>query len=203
MANQEHLHQLKKGSGSWNRWRNKNPLIHPDLSGAELSEFFLFGSNLSHANLYGCHLFKANLLGANLKNADLRHADLRDADLIGANLSRANLGRANLNWANLSKAKLIETTLNQADLSHANLNKTDFTRAQALGTNFSGAVLTDACIANLEIDSTTNLEGAIAECLFLHSPRQDRYPSDFSRTLSDTDFNQLVQSMVDTLVMRF
>jgi uncharacterized protein YjbI with pentapeptide repeats len=203
MANQEHLHLLKKGNGAWNRWRNENPLIHPDLSRAELSEFFLFGMNLSNANLFGSQLFKVNLLGANLKNADLRNTDLRDAELIGANLTGANLSRAKLNWANLSKAKLIDATLNQADLSRANLNKTDFSYAQALGTNFSSAVLTDACIAHLEIDATTNLEGAIAECLFLQNNRQDRVPNELSRTPSQSEWHQFVQTMLESLVSRF
>jgi uncharacterized protein YjbI with pentapeptide repeats len=210
MANQEHLALIKKGNGEWNRWRNENPTIHPDLSRAELSEFFLFGMNLSHANLSGTHLFKANLLGANLKDADLRNTDLRDAELIGANLTRANLSWAKLNWANLSKAKLIEATLNQADLSQANLHRTDFSRAKALGTNFSRAVLTDACIAQLEIDATTNLEGAIAECLFLQNSSDaaakiipDRLPEEFGRLLPQDEWNQFVQNMLESLTSRF
>jgi uncharacterized protein YjbI with pentapeptide repeats len=202
MANEEHLSLLKRGSAYWNRWRNQNPLIQPDLSRAELSEFFLFGINLSHTNLFGSHLFKANLLGANLTHADLRQTDLRDAELISANLTRANLSGANLNWANLSQAILIEANLNQADLSRANLNKTDFTRAQALGTNFSSAVLTEACIANLEIDLTTNLYGAIASCLFLDSPRQDRCLTDFSQAMTQSDFNHFLQTMVKSMVSR-
>jgi uncharacterized protein YjbI with pentapeptide repeats len=202
MANEEHLSLLKQGSGAWNRWRIQNPLIYPDLSRAELSEFFLFGMNLSYANLFGTHLFKANLLGANLNHADLRNTDLRDADLIGANLTRANLSRANLNWANLSEAKLIEAVLNQADFSRTNLNKTDFSRAQALGTNFSSAVLTGACIANLEIDTTTNLDGAIASSLFLGSPHENLVPTGFNATLVQSDFNQFLQTMVESLVAR-
>jgi uncharacterized protein YjbI with pentapeptide repeats len=202
MANQEHLFFLKRGNSYWNRWRNENPLIHPDLSRAELSEFFLFGMNLSDANLSGTHLFKANLLGANLTNADLRSTDLRDAELIGANLTGANLSWAKLNWANLSKAKLIGATLNQADFSQTNLSRTDFSRAQALGTNFSSAVLTDACIAHLEIDATTNLEGAIAECLFLQNSQHDRVPDASNRPMPEGEWNQFVQNMLDSLVTR-
>lgn len=202
MANEEHLSLLKQGRGTWNRWRIQNPSISPDLSMAELSEFFLFGINLSCSNLFGAHLFKTNLLGANLKNADLRSTDLRDAELIGANLTRANLSRANLSWANLSKAKLVEANLNQADLSRTNLNKADFSRAQALGTNFSSAVLTGACIANLEIDLTTNLDGAIASCLFLDSSRQSHNLIGFSQSLTQSDFSHFVQTMVESLVSR-
>ncbi|MBW4514450.1 MAG: pentapeptide repeat-containing protein [Timaviella obliquedivisa GSE-PSE-MK23-08B] len=202
MANEEHLSLLRQGRGTWNRWRIQNPSIYPDLSMAELSEFFLFGINLSHANLLGAHLFKTNLLGANLKSANLQDTDLRDAELIGANLTQANLSRANLSWANLSKAKLVEATLNQADLSRANLSRTDFSRAQALGTNFSSTVLTGACIANLEIDATTNLEGAIASCLFLGSSRQNPNLMGFSQALIPNDFSQLLQTMVESVAAR-
>ena len=202
MANEEHLFLLKQGRGVWNRWRIQNPSIHPDLSMAELSEIFLFGINLSHTNLFGAHLFKTNLLGANLRSADLQDTDLRDAELIGANLTRANLSRASLSWANLSKAKLVEANLNQADLSNTNLSRTDFSRAQALGTNFSSAVLTGACIANLEIDVTTNLQGAIASCLFLDSSCPNHYPIGFNQALTQSDFNQFLQTMVESLVSR-
>ena len=36
MANHEHVAMLKKGVDAWNAWREKNPDIHPDLSGANL-----------------------------------------------------------------------------------------------------------------------------------------------------------------------
>lgn len=38
MANTEHLKKLKQGVVVWNNWRNDNPNINPNLSGADLSE---------------------------------------------------------------------------------------------------------------------------------------------------------------------
>ena len=35
MAKQEHLAILKKGVGTWNRWREENPEVLPDLGNAE------------------------------------------------------------------------------------------------------------------------------------------------------------------------
>jgi len=36
MANEEHLKILKQRIEAWNEWREKNPQITPDLSGANL-----------------------------------------------------------------------------------------------------------------------------------------------------------------------
>jgi hypothetical protein len=38
MANDEHVAILKKGVRAWNAWRMKNPYIHVDLTGANLSQ---------------------------------------------------------------------------------------------------------------------------------------------------------------------
>ncbi len=51
MAKKEHLDILKKGVGTWNRWRKKNPKIRPDLSEADLSRANLGGANLRWTNL--------------------------------------------------------------------------------------------------------------------------------------------------------
>ncbi len=54
MANEEYLKILKQGVEAWNEWREKNPQITPDLTGANLNK-----ADLTEANLY-----KANLTGA-------------------------------------------------------------------------------------------------------------------------------------------
>jgi uncharacterized protein YjbI with pentapeptide repeats len=61
MANQEHLDILKKGVEEWNKWRENNSDIAPDLFGANLREEGLF-----EANFDGAYLSKADLTEANL-----------------------------------------------------------------------------------------------------------------------------------------
>jgi len=51
MANPEHLKILKKGSDHWNKWREENPKIVPNLSGTDLRKANLSKVNLSEANL--------------------------------------------------------------------------------------------------------------------------------------------------------
>jgi hypothetical protein len=105
MANPEHVKQLTQGVTNWNAWREKNPDVHPNLNGADLSD--------------------TNLTGANLRGADLRNADLHDATMSGSRLSGAYLSNANLSGANLS-----DTDLSGANLSNVNLNNTNLSGAK-------------------------------------------------------------------------
>jgi hypothetical protein len=121
MADKEHLARLKQEVHAWNRWRDENPEILPDLAGANL-----FGVNLAEANLRKATLSGATLSGVTLTRADLSGADLTRANLLGADLTGADLTRA---------------TLTRAYLSGADLSGADLTRANLLGANLHGATL--------------------------------------------------------------
>jgi len=99
MANQEHLYILKKGVTNWaifkpsfykwNKWRDKNSEIRPDLSGA-----YLAGAKLYEANLSG-----ADLSGANLYEAKVSDEEIADCNILfGATMPDGNRydGRFNL-----------------------------------------------------------------------------------------------------------
>jgi hypothetical protein len=49
MANDEHVALLKEGAAAWDRWREENPKIRPNLSCAKL-----FGTNLRGMTSFGC-----------------------------------------------------------------------------------------------------------------------------------------------------
>jgi len=95
-----------------------------------------------------------------------------DANLRGANLEGVNLNQANLKWADLSGA-----TLHRAELKDANLRE-----VLAIGTDFTAAHLTGACLEAWNIDHTTKLDGVDCQYVFLlEHPNQfgnrDRRPS--------------------------
>jgi uncharacterized protein YjbI with pentapeptide repeats len=94
-----------------------NPII--SLFSADLSEANLSGTNLFEPYLSGTNLREANLRGARLVGAYLSGTNLSEANLRGATLSKAKLIDANLRGANLSKAKLISADLSYADLTGA------------------------------------------------------------------------------------
>ena len=103
----EHYELIKGGANVWDKWRNANPNITPNLEGADLRcadlrNANLEGADLRHANLRNADLVGADLWDANLWCADLRHANLEGADLRHANLRNANLGGANLRHAKYS-----------------------------------------------------------------------------------------------------
>jgi hypothetical protein len=144
MADPEHLRILKKGVEVFNKWREENPFIEPNLCGA----------NLSEANLH-----RADLSEANLREADLSGADLRGVNFRGANFSEAILVMANLGFANLSGVDL-----RLADLSGADLRLADLEGANLRGAYLIGADLSDAYLRLADLRGTdlrgTDLMGA-------------------------------------------
>jgi uncharacterized protein YjbI with pentapeptide repeats len=181
MANKQHLKLLRQGVELWNRWRDDNPGIKPDLSKVYLEKVNLLRVNLSEANLYWASLAEAYLREANLRNANLRNAILRNADLRRANLNKANLMDAILNEADLNevdfreailrgayliranlrdaclidaylnRAYLIRANLNRADLSRAKLLKADLSEADLIGVNLSRADLSGANLSRADL----------------------------------------------------
>jgi hypothetical protein len=149
MANDEHVALLKEGVDAWNAWRQANPDIRPDLSGADLGEANLTNVNLSGAYLLGTDLRGVVLNQANFFEADLSEADLRGARLFAAQffkvrLTRANLSGADLLWANLFGANLTRASFFGANLLGANLSEANLSRANLRGTALVDADLTDA-----------------------------------------------------------
>ena len=159
MSNPEHLKLLEKGVKTWNKWREDNPDIQPDLSGAKLE-----GYNLYQANLTGSDLIRADLNEANLREADLRRANLSGALLIRTNFNRANLLGAKLNHANLVSADLSKAILNQAKLNHADLSRSKLNHADLSKAHFNeaflrGTDLSEAYLSGANL-SQANLSGA-------------------------------------------
>ena len=154
MANEEHLKILKSGVENWNKWREENTDIVPDLSKAKLSNAYLCKANLVSSNIS-----KADLSGAILGKADLDFADLSGADLTGANLGKAVLCGSQLIKANLSEASLFEANLLVANLFGANLSKADLSGANLMSTtltkvNLSGAnLMYTTCVRTNFIDA--------------------------------------------------
>ena len=167
----DYLDILEQGVEQWNRWREENPEILPDLSRA-----YLFEATLSGANLSGVNLNRACLIGANLKTANLCEANLQNSYVSKANLEGANLSNADLRQANLSEA-----CLSQINLSNARIERT----------NLSAADLTGACIENWHVDVGTDFSDTKCGYLYQKQPQQGRYPE--SGSLSPETFELLLQ----------
>lgn len=237
MANPEHIAKLKEGVEVWNQWRENNADLKPNLRGADLSDTSLNRANLKYANLIRTRLTRANLSGANLKYANVSDANLIQANLSDVNLRYANLDRANLLDAKLTKANLedvdlestnlkgvcfVGTNLTGVNLSNRNLSNQDLSKAnltnailqgvEALGTNFSGAILTGACIEDWNINSQTNLESIQCDYIYLERSYSEeiqkfiftnRLPHDLNQIFAPCEFTNRYQKILETVELYF
>ncbi len=156
MANPKHLELLQQGVDAWNAWREKEPSIRPDLTGAELFRAKLGKANLrwadlSGANLLGADLGEANLRDANLNRADLSQAFLAGADLRGADLREGMLVNACLTGADLTGTKLREACFMVADLGGAKLSEADLYGADLTEANLSEAIMVGTDLTNADL----------------------------------------------------
>ena len=114
--NDEHYRILTEGGvEEWNRWREENPGVTPDL--------------------YRAQFTRMDLTEANLKNAFLDGADLTGANLANADLSKSTLRNANLTWCTLYKANLTKCTLFNTFINDVELTATNFSNSAFRMTN--------------------------------------------------------------------
>ena len=160
MANEEHLAILKKGVKEWNKWREENPVIRPDLRRAHLEKRDLRGINFHNAILDRIYLNSANLSENDLSSASLGCSKLINADLSYANLKRTYFGEADLNNSNFKRADLYRADLKNANLSSANLQEAylgeaDLNETNLVGANLSGADLWRTNLVDAKCDNVT------------------------------------------------
>jgi len=115
---------------------------------------------------------------------------------IGINLKGANLANVDLSGIDFTEADLSNATLENASVRNANLIKT-----QALGVEFRGADLTGACLEAWNIDSTTQLEGAHADYVYLLRNKEERRPN--SGIFGEGEFSKLFQEVLNTVDLIF
>lgn len=188
-------------------------------------------------SFYGADLTDADFTGAILKNTDFRAANLtrtrfyeakkldfarpgktilsnpavlnllvtlngRNKSYFGANLRGANLIGGDLKEANFKNANISEATFQEANLEWANLTLT-----QALGTNFTKAQMTGACVEAWNIESTTILDHV--DCRFVYlleypkpgTDDRERRPS--SGEFQPGEFTKLFEEVLNTVDLIF
>jgi Uncharacterized low-complexity proteins len=213
MANQEHLDILKQGVEAWNRWREENPDIQPDISKANLRKADLYKINLSKANLYMADLgqaffTEANFEGANLEEANLEYAILALTNFVAANLHKANLIGATLILANLESANLRGARFATANLESANLSRTDLRNAEIfwailVRANLDYADLTSAYIYGISAWDL-KLTGAIQSNLIItHDPPTITVDNiDVAQFIYLLLSNQKIRHVIDTITSK-
>jgi uncharacterized protein YjbI with pentapeptide repeats len=169
MANGEHVALLIQGVEVWNKWREAEPNIRPDLSRANLKEADVPGADLRGADLFRAKLYRADLRGVNLSEADLRWAALREANLREADLSRADLRKADLTKADLRKADLFRATLIGADLSEADLSEALLWKVALSSANLRGVALRGAALSGVDLSEADLTKADLTKADLMHA----------------------------------
>lgn len=110
-SNKEHLAILRQGVRIWNKWRQRNPELKPDLSSARLQGANLRGADFSDMSLIG---------------TDLSKADLSLSDFDGTSLNMVGFDGANLRGAQITVATIVNSSFRGADLTKADLHNSVF-----------------------------------------------------------------------------
>jgi uncharacterized protein YjbI with pentapeptide repeats len=181
-----------------------------DLTDADFTSATLKSTDFRRANLTRTRWHKTKKLDrARLGNSILADTAVRELlisgdgenkSYAGANLQGANLTGANLNLSNLREAKLDQATFQQANLEGANL-----TEASSVGTDFTHAYLTGACIETWNIDITTKLEQV--DCRFVYLREEpdpitgdrERRPHEPKKVFEPGDFEKLYKKIMNTV----
>jgi len=165
MADPQHIAKLREGVDAWNRWRESNWNVKPDLSGLDLpnekgiKSSALWDKETRQLNLDNINFGWTNLTGANLRGISLEEAILEEANLVTANLQSVSLSGAKLHAALLANANLFEASIIRADLSTANLSGADLRFAHLSGANLEQTDLSGADLRSAQMGAT-NLQGA-------------------------------------------
>lgn len=198
-----------EGVESWNKWREENPDIIPDLHGESFVGQDMENINFENVNLEGADLTEACLIGANLKHANLtdaqliktnfQGADLADAQLVGAAaegaiLSNANFKRANLMHADLEQALMISTVFVDSELSAVNFHNSypvyaDISGAKLINANFRGAVVNNIKYDPKRLEcSNIVLDGCHGSQGFISAARSNAYVAEVKERLDPRMF---------------
>jgi hypothetical protein len=196
MANEKHLAILRQGVDVWNAWREENPDVAPDLTGADLSESHLTGVNLTRAILVEASLTRANLTGASLTRANLTGTNLTTANLTRANLARANLARANLTDTLLVYTLFADVNLSQTkgldSVHHAGPSTVGIDTLVSSGGKIPESFLYGCGVPNSFIEYLPSLLGAMEpiqfySCFISYSTKDEEFAKRLHSKMRDNN----------------
>ncbi|MBU1937112.1 toll/interleukin-1 receptor domain-containing protein [bacterium] len=161
MANPEHVEIVRLGAKAINEWRQENPGVRLDLSGADFSNTQLFDADISRANISS-----ANFEGSKLFKVDLSKANLSSATLVGARVYRTKCHGADFSKAFLNHALIIGFDFSEANFTHANLNEAKIVGGSLYKANFENSFLLETTCESLITRETYFAEAHIGLTLF-------------------------------------
>ncbi|MGV0108143.1 Low-complexity protein [Nostoc sp. DSM 114160] len=186
--------------------------FNADLTDADFTGATLKNTDFRKANLTRTRFYEAKKLDfARVDNSILAKRDIFNL-LVTGNGRRKSYAGANLKGANLIGVDLTQAVLKNADITAATfqgayLEWANLTLAQAVGTNFTSAKMTGACVEAWNIESTTKLDNV--DCRFIYlleNPKaqtddRERRPS--SGYFQPGEFTKLFEEVLNTVDLIF
>ena len=167
------------------RFNNAN-LVNTNFADSKLDRTDLFGAKLTNCRLdLGKHLVKL---------CQKREGQFQDYQSV--NFSKLNLRNTVLRKSDFKMADLSKTDLSFSSLEEANLSS-----VRALGTDFSGATMTGACIEDWAINAETKFTYVRCDYIYLRQNKQERRPE--SGFFRPGDFARLIATFSETLDLIF
>jgi hypothetical protein len=181
MRKQNDADQLCFGPIEWNKWRQENPEIKPNLrrsyfrssvstgknaEGVFIKEFSIWaittddqivGPPYTRKADPSIGIYHKNDEGADLFEINFDDADLREVEFLYSDFRKASLRNTNLRMANLYSA----------DLSGATLEKSDLTKTDLRYANFTDAKITE-CILDYSIVVGANFHNCTLKDCSIH-----------------------------------
>lgn len=183
-----------------------------DLTDANFNQTILKNTDFSKSNLTRTRFYEARKLNlARVGNSILANQVVLNLLISGngtdKSYTRANLRGANLVGAHLKNANLKEADISEATFQGANLEWANLTLTQAIGTNFTKAHMTGACMEAWNIENSTKLDNV--DCRFvylLEQPKQgtdDRERRPSSGEFKPGVFTKLFEEVLNTVDLIF
>jgi uncharacterized protein YjbI with pentapeptide repeats len=183
-----------------------------DLTDADFNQAILRNTDFRKANLTRTRFYEAQKLNlARVGNSILANQAVFNLLVSGngtdKSYTRANLRGANLIGAGLKNANLKEADISEATFHGANLEWANLTLTQAIGTDFTKAQMTGACVEAWNIENSTKLNNV--DCRFvylLENPKpetddRERRPS--SGEFKPGEFTKLFEEVLNTVDLIF
>lgn len=188
-------------------------LYKEDEQFARLRTFAIAFNSFGGTNFKGADLTEADFSGTMLKNARftkvtiihtcwLNAQGLKFTHVAGTILEN-RMVRELLVTGQGKNTDFSKSDLTNANLQGADLRNADLTEAILIGATLEGANLSGACLQAWNIDSTTQLEGAYADYVYLKANQQERRPSDPKANFGEGEFSKLFQKVLDTVDLIF
>lgn len=128
------------------------------IPGRDLSYATIMSSNFDNSNLDGSNLFESDIIESSMSNALLSNMDMRGSRIDNVDFSYSKMNGSNMDGATISS----NTKFNGAKLRNSRLTNIIFENES----DFTGADLRNANLANTDLssaitDEMTNLDGAL------------------------------------------